>query len=52
MIDLLYLFYKKMQRANSTYKVWLIEDNVSTHKKAAKMCANMIGIEKGIKKVD
>lgn len=51
LIDLLYPFYKEVQKANPTREVWLIEDNASAHQKAAKMCANMIK-EKGIKKVD
>ena len=51
MIDLLYLFYKEVQRANLTYKIWLIKDNALVHQKAAKICINIIK-EKGIKKVN
>ena len=51
MINLLYLFYKKVQRANPTCEIWLIEDNTLAHQKAAKMYANIIK-KKAIKMVD
>lgn len=51
LIDLLYLFYKEVQKTNLTWEVWLIENNTSAYQKATKLYVNMIK-EKGIKKVD
>lgn len=51
MSDLLYLFYEEVQRVNPACEVWLIQNNVLAHQKAAKIYANIIK-EKGIKKVD
>ena len=51
LIDFLYLFYEEVQKANPTYKIWLIKDNASAHQKVAKINANIIQ-KKGIKKID
>lgn len=51
LIDLLYPFFEEVPKANPTREVRLIEDNASEHKKAAKMCADIMK-DKGIKKVE
>ena len=35
---LLYSYYKKVQRVNSTQKIWLMKDNAEAHSKAAWYC--------------
>lgn len=51
LLDLLYPFYEKVRDKHPDREVWLIEDNASSHTKAAKMCADIIK-EKRIKKVE
>lgn len=38
LLPLFYPFYEQVQDAHSDREVWLIEDNASSHQKAAKMC--------------
>lgn len=51
LLDLLYLFYEKVRDEHLDREVWLIEDNASSHIKAAKICVEFIK-EKRIKKVE
>lgn len=38
LLPLLYPFYEHIRNANPEKKVWLIEDNAHSHKKAARLC--------------
>ena len=38
LLPLLYPFYEQVRDAHPDREVWLIEDNASSHQKAAKMC--------------